>query len=58
LSLHADVFRAYQNDLKGALDLISTGSVPRATELNQLECAAWTAVANALLNLDETLTKE
>jgi hypothetical protein len=57
-AVHHDMSATYQNDLKGALDLISTGESKRAENVNQLELVAWTAVANVLLNLDETITKE
>ena len=56
--VHADLFHAYQNDLQAALDLVSTGESKRAENVNQLELAAWTGVANVLLNLDEAITKE
>ena len=48
----------YQKDLKAAVDLLSTGEIKRAEKLNGLDLAAWTAVANVLMNLDETITKE
>lgn len=56
--VHSDLFQAYQNDLQGALDLLATGDAKRPDKLNQLDLAAWTGVANMLLNLDETITKE
>ena len=56
--VHADMLRAYQNNLKGALDLLATGETPRAEGLNELELVAWTGVANVLLNLDETISRE
>jgi mono/diheme cytochrome c family protein len=37
--------------------LISIGESPRAAEMDPAELAAWTAVGNVLLNLDETITK-
>ena len=56
--VYADMLAHHQNDLKGALDLIGTGDYRRPEKLNELELAAWTGVANVLLNLDETITKE
>ncbi len=56
--VHADLFRSYQDDLQAALDLVATGEAPKADNVNQLELAAWTGLANVLLNLDETITKE
>lgn len=40
-----------------AAKLISIGESPRAAEMDPVELAAWTAVGNVLLNLDETITK-
>ncbi|MSU34585.1 MAG: DUF1553 domain-containing protein [Pedosphaera sp.] len=56
--IHADMVLVYQNDLKAAVDLLSTGEAKRAEKLNELNLVAWTTVANVLLNLDETITKE
>ena len=56
--IHDDMLANEQQDLKAALELISTGEFRRAENINQLELAAWTGVANVLLNLDETITKE
>jgi hypothetical protein len=56
--VHADMVATYQNDLKAAVDLLSTGEAKRAEKLNELDLVAWTTVANVLLNLDETITKE
>jgi hypothetical protein len=58
IAIHDEMFATYQNDLTAALELVSTGEAKRAEKLNQLDLAAWTAVANVLLNLDETITKE
>ena len=56
--VHADMVAAYQKNLKAAVDLITTGAAQRIENLNELELVAWTATANVLLNLDETITKE
>jgi hypothetical protein len=56
--VHRDMSAAYQKDLKAALDLLSVGESKRPQDVNELELVAWTAVANVLLNLDETITKE
>ncbi|TAM81978.1 MAG: DUF1553 domain-containing protein [Acidobacteria bacterium] len=45
----------YEKDLKAAGDVIKGYSDPK---LNPAEQAAWTMVANVLLNLDEAITKE
>ncbi|MBI1840381.1 MAG: PSD1 domain-containing protein [Verrucomicrobia bacterium] len=57
LGVYKDMVAAYEKDLKAALDLLSVGESKPATDLNQIELVAWTAVGNVLLNLDETLTK-
>ena len=56
--VHADMMDTYQKDLKAALDLLAVGEASHADKLNELDLVAWTAVANVLLNLDETITKE
>ncbi len=48
----------YQADRQAALTLVSNGPAPRPLELDVAELAAWTAVGNLLLNLDETITRE
>jgi hypothetical protein len=47
----------FQSDEKAASDLLSVGESPRDSQWNTTELAAWTMVASAILNLDETLTK-
>ena len=48
----------YRNDKKAALDLLLIGESKWDDELSQSELAAWTMVMSAILNLDETITKE
>jgi hypothetical protein len=48
----------YQHDRAAAEALISVGDWPVAEETNRPELAAWTVVANVLLNLDEALSRE
>jgi hypothetical protein len=43
---------------KEADRLISTGESPKNTEYDAVEIAAYTALANVLLNLDEVITRE
>jgi hypothetical protein len=50
--------RTYRQDHQAALDLIGTGESPTPAGLDVRELAAWTAVGNLLLNLDETMTRE
>ena len=47
----------FQNDEKGALKLLSVGESPRDPKLPVVDLAAWTMLANSLLNLDEALTR-
>jgi hypothetical protein len=56
--IHADMVKTYEKNLKGAVELLATGEAPRKEGLNELELVAWTAMANVILNLDETITKE
>jgi hypothetical protein len=56
-ALHAEVLAAYQQDPKKAADMATNpiGPVPQGADVADL--AAWTTVANTLLNLDETVMK-
>lgn len=47
----------YQRDPEAAKKLISAGESPVPAALNPVELAAYTLVANVILNLDETITK-
>ncbi len=57
LSSLAEYRTRYQADTKAALALVSTGEAPRDERLPVAELAAYTAVANLILNLDETITR-
>jgi hypothetical protein len=48
----------YQANGEAALKLVSVGECPRDASLEVSELAAYTAIANMLLNLDEGITKE
>jgi len=48
----------YRSDKKAALDLLGVGESKWDAKLDASELAAWTIVASAILNLDETITKE
>jgi hypothetical protein len=37
---------------------VSVGESPRDKRIDVAELAAWTTVASAILNLDETITKQ
>ena len=47
----------YRQDKAAAAKLVAIGESPRPPDLDVSELAAWTAVGNILLNLDETITK-
>jgi hypothetical protein len=51
-------FAHYRGDKKAALELLSVGESKWDRKLDASELAAWTTVASAILNLDETITKE
>jgi hypothetical protein len=48
----------FRNDPAAARKLLQVGESKRDEKLDAVELAAFTAVANILLNLDETITKE
>ncbi len=56
--LYRETLEVYRKDRDGALKLASVGEWARPAELDPAEHAAWTCVCNALLNLDETITRE
>jgi hypothetical protein len=48
----------FRKDPRAAAKLIAVGESPRDTRLDPVELAAWTTVTSAILNLDETITKQ
>ncbi|MDB5335022.1 MAG: Planctomycete cytochrome, partial [Planctomycetaceae bacterium] len=48
----------FQQDKSAAEKLLAVGESPRNAQLDPIEHAAYTLLANLLLNLDETITKE
>ena len=59
--LNADLERhlmRYRRDRQAALKLVRIGESKRDEKLDVAELAAYTAVANLILNLDETITRE
>ncbi len=58
LSILETVRGKYQKDPTAAKQLLEVGEAPRDSSLNETELAAYTAVVNVILNLDEVLTKE
>ena len=57
-SLFQQQLAHYRGDKKAALDLLGVGESKWNTKLDARELAALTIVASAILNLDETITKE
>jgi hypothetical protein len=47
----------YRRDPRAALTLLTVGESRRNEQLDPAELAAWTMVASAILNLDETVTR-
>jgi mono/diheme cytochrome c family protein len=47
----------YRGDSKAAQALLRVGESPCPADMNPAELAAWTAIGNVLLNLDETISK-
>jgi hypothetical protein len=50
--------RKFRADAEAAEKLLSVGDAPRDKTFDAGELAAYTAVANLILNLDEVVTKE
>jgi hypothetical protein len=48
---------AYEQNREAAQQLVSVGEAARDDQLDVVDLAAWTMVANLILNLDETVTK-
>ena len=46
----------YRTDREAAGKLVSVGDLPKPAALDDSELAAWIAVGNVLLNLNETIT--
>ena len=57
-SLLAEQRAAFAADPAGAEALANYGDSPKPDRLDPVEHAAWTALANVVLNLDETITRE
>jgi mono/diheme cytochrome c family protein len=57
VSVYRDNLATYTQDVDAARKLIAVGESKPDTKLNPSEVAAWTMVANLVLNLDEVLNK-
>jgi hypothetical protein len=58
VKLYQDQLIEYQANKDAAVKFLSVGETKRNEALDPAEHAAWTLVANVILNLDETVTKE
>ena len=56
-TLFRETLAEFQGNSEAAGLLLATGESPRNEQIEPVELAAWTMVANLILNLDETLTK-
>ena len=57
LRIYRQQLARFRNDPKAAERLVSVGELARPPDVDPAELAAWTAIGNVLLNLDETVTK-
>ena len=57
LGLYRDNLEKYRKDAAAARNMAAGGLGAPPKDLNAAELAAWTVVANVLLNLDETITR-
>ena len=57
LDVYKDSLTRYQGDSKAAAELIHFGESKPDASLNVEQLAAWTIIANLILNLDETIKK-
>ena len=57
VSVFNDLKKSYTEDTEAAAKLLAIGEAAKLEGIDQAELAAWTIVANLVLNLDEVLTK-
>ncbi|MBI2948163.1 MAG: PSD1 domain-containing protein [Verrucomicrobia bacterium] len=57
LSIYEKQLEKFQNDKAAAMALVTIGESQPPFGLDPAELAAWTAIGNVILNLDETITK-
>ena len=56
--LHDRLVDDYRGHLAEAMAITQVGEFPRPTGIELVELAVWTSISQALMNLDEALTKE
>ena len=57
-ALHADMMTHYREHPADAKAIAAAGEWPAAKGIDPIEQAAWTSLAQAIMNLDEMLTRE
>ena len=57
IQFYEQQWKSFERDPSAAATLLRVGSATQPTSLDARRLAAWTMVANVLLNLDETITK-
>jgi hypothetical protein len=57
IELYRENLERYRHDPSSAKAMVSTDPATSASQVDSAELAAWTVVANVLLNLDESVTK-
>ncbi len=57
-NLHREMLAEYRRRPEAAKKLLGVGEAPMPATADPAGLAAWTCVANAILNFDETITKE
>jgi hypothetical protein len=55
--LYTDELGHYKQNADAAKSLLKVGESEKPKDLDDATLAAWTAIANVLFNLDETITK-
>jgi hypothetical protein len=57
LKIHAEVLARFRADPSAARKLLSVGESAYDRKLDEVELAAWAAIAGVILNLDETISR-
>ena len=57
LKLHQRLIDRYRGDAAAAESLVTVGQAPRTQSVDVAELAALTMLANLILNLDESITR-
>jgi hypothetical protein len=57
IQFYEEQWKSFERDPSAAATLLRVGTASQPANLDARRLAAWTMVANVLLNLDETITK-